>query len=141
MPGDFIGFAAKDSGRYSAVAMEPTEICRFPLAALQECIALSPRLSRDLFMRVGHESSRAMDHIVLLGCGHATQRIAVFLLRLQARQNFFGSLSPRIDLPMRRADIADHLGLTVETVSRTFQILARQAIIVVISAEFVFWRN
>jgi CRP/FNR family transcriptional regulator, anaerobic regulatory protein len=132
LPGEFVGFLAKDSGCYSAVAMEPTEVCRYPLGALQEFIALSPRLSRNLFMRVDHERSRALDHVILLGCGRATQRIAVFLLRLQARQRHAGSVSPRIDLPMRRVDIADHLGLTVETVSRTFQLLARKAIIVVI---------
>jgi CRP/FNR family transcriptional regulator len=131
LPGDFIGFSAKDSGRYSAVALEPTEVCRYPRSALSKFIALSPHLSRRLLTRFIDERSRALDHIILLGCGNATQRIAVFLLRLQQRQAF-GSMSPRIDLPMRRADIADHLGLTVETVSRTFQLLVRTAVIVVI---------
>jgi CRP/FNR family transcriptional regulator, anaerobic regulatory protein len=132
LPGDFIGFSAKDSGRYSAVALEPTEVCRYPRSALHKFIALSPHLSRRLLTRFVDERSRALDHIVLLGCGNATQRIAVFLLRLQMRQTGSGSMSPRIDLPMRRVDIADHLGLTVETVSRTFQLLVRTAVIVVI---------
>lgn len=57
------------------------------------------------------------------------ERLADFLLRLAAREAMLGQVGNRVALPMGRGDIADHLGLTMETVSRTFTKLRQQGLI------------
>ena len=68
---------------------------------------------------------RAHDHMVLLGRKTAQEKIASFLLEMARRL----AKSDHFDLPMQRADIADHLGLTIETVSRTLTQLGRAGLI------------
>ena len=60
------------------------------------------------------------------------ERVAAFLIMMRDRLRRLGHTSPSLALPMTRLDIADHLGLTVETVSRTFTKLARAKVIVVV---------
>jgi CRP/FNR family nitrogen fixation transcriptional regulator len=67
---------------------------------------------------------RAQDHMLLLGRKSALEKIATFLLDLSERLG-----DDQVDLPMSRTDIADHLGLTIETVSRTLTQLERQHVI------------
>ena len=69
---------------------------------------------------------QAQAHMVLLGCKNAREKVATFLLGIAARTPGFGN---RVELPMMRRDIADHLGLTIETVSRTIAELARDGVI------------
>jgi CRP/FNR family nitrogen fixation transcriptional regulator len=68
---------------------------------------------------------RAQNHMLLLGRKSAVERIATFLLDLAARISEDG----HVDLPMSRIDIADHLGLTIETVSRSLTQLEREGVI------------
>ncbi len=131
-PGDFVGLVFEEKSPFSAFALGSTEVCCHPHAAFNELIDSSPRLARSLLMRIYEELSVAQDHMVLLGCGNARERVALFLVRLQERQRRTGKMSPRINLPMRRSDVASHLGLTVETVSRIFQDFVRKKIIMVI---------
>jgi CRP/FNR family nitrogen fixation transcriptional regulator len=69
---------------------------------------------------------RAQDHMLLLGRKTALEKIATFLLDLAGRAS---DDDGTLDLPMSRADIADHLGLTIETVSRSLTQLERDAVI------------
>lgn len=79
---------------------------------------------------------RAQDHMLLLGRHTACERVAAFLLDFQQRTQ-----GPEIDLPMSRQDIADYLGLTIETVSRTVTQLAASGMIELVSCRRIILRN
>jgi len=79
-----------------------------------------PSLNQRLLELAGEELAEAQRQIVLLGRRSAEERVASLLFDLQARQAALGRSASSIDLPMSRAEIGEYLGLTVETVSRTF---------------------
>jgi CRP/FNR family nitrogen fixation transcriptional regulator len=83
-------------------------------------------LPAELMTAMMRRLEQAQGHMVLLGCKNAREKIATFLLGIAARAP---SLGNHVDLPMLRCDIADHLGLTIETVSRTLAELARDGVI------------
>ena len=82
------------------------------------------------------ELQRAQDHIMLL-IKTAQERVAGFLLEMAAR----GASTGEIELPMSRQDIADYLGLTIETVSRTLTQLEKSAAIAVPTSRRIVLRN
>ena len=82
-------------------------------------------MSRQILAAMIRALERAQAHMLLLGRKSAMEKIAAFLLDLAQRETDHGP----IDLPMCRTDIADYLGLTIETVSRTLTQLERQGII------------
>lgn len=83
-------------------------------------------LSAELIMVMMQRLEQAQGHMVLLGCKNAREKVATFLLGIAARTPSIGN---HVELPMLRCDIADHLGLTIETVSRTIAELARDGFI------------
>lgn len=119
-PGDFCGIATDGTYAYSAEALEPTEICSMPRKKLEAVFARHPELERRLLAIISHELSVAQDQMLLLGRKTATERLAAFLLRQSERNERLNWPANPVHLPMSRADIADYLGLTIETVSRTF---------------------
>ena len=131
-PSDLVGLVNAESSADSAFAMGPTEVCRFPHSAFDAFVAGSPRLAHRLIIRAHELLADAQDHMVSLGCGSAREKVASFLARTQQRQGRLLKVSPTVNLPMRRFDVAAHLGLTVETVSRVFQDFVRRKIIIVI---------
>ncbi|MSP49514.1 MAG: hypothetical protein EXQ95_09330 [Alphaproteobacteria bacterium] len=88
-----------------------------------------PTLERRLLGMVSHELAAAQDQMLLLGRKTAKERLASFLLLLANAARRDGRSGNPVDLPMSRWDIADYLGLTVETVSRSFTQLRRQGMI------------
>lgn len=108
-PGDWFGIEAGPVHRFAAEAVSDAIVEAHDRAAM---IALSgrPPLGGELIEATVKELSRAHDHMMLLGRKTAEEKVATFLLDLDRR-------GVR-DLPMRRQDIADYLGLTIETVSR-----------------------
>lgn len=120
LPGDFCGIATDGTYAYSAEALEPSEICSMPRRKLEAVFSRHPELERRLLAIVSHELSVAQDQMLLLGRKNAVERLAAFLLRQSARSERIGWPADPVQLPMSRADIADYLGLTIETVSRTF---------------------
>ena len=82
--------------------------------------------SAELMTAMIRRLDQAQAHMVLLGCKNAREKVATFLLGIAARTPGFGN---QVELPMMRRDIADHLGLTIETVSRTIAELARDGVI------------
>jgi CRP-like cAMP-binding protein len=124
MTGDFIGLDAAESYAFAAEAIVETTLIRYSRRKVEALAAEEPRISQSLveIMRSGLAAAR--ERMLLLGHMTAMERIASFLLDLSERR-----ADGRISLPMTRTDIGDFLGLTMETVSRTFSQLKNDGII------------
>jgi CRP/FNR family transcriptional regulator len=129
LPGDFVGMAASMRHGCSADAIGPVTVCRFSRSAFTRFIEHRPHLLRRINELTIRELSQAQQHMVLLGRRSAEEKIGTFLIGWRDRLAAFSSPSKTIPLPMSRLDIADFLGLTIETVSRTFTKLEREGVI------------
>src|ERR1700692_984246 len=129
LPGDFLGMTASARHSFSADAIGPVVICRFLRASFARFIEDKPHLLRRINELAVRELSQAQDHMVLLGLRSAEEKIATFLIAWRDRLVLLGDPSSTVPLPMRRLDMADFLGLTIETVSRTFTKLERDGVI------------
>jgi CRP/FNR family transcriptional regulator len=118
-PGDFLGIALNETYVYTAEALTPVRLCRFPRRRLEALLKDIPALEHQLLDEVATELVAAQDQMLLLGRKTARERVASFLLMLAKRAERHGRQVNPVELPMSRADIADYLGLTTETVSRT----------------------
>lgn len=132
LAGDFLGLALMDRYGVTAEAVTPVKVCRFPRAAFLAFVDSKPHLLRRLHEFAGHELSLAQDQMLLLGRRTAEEKVAAFLLNLQARYGRIGAISVTVPLPMNRQDIADYLGLTIETVSRTLTRMSRAKTVLII---------
>jgi CRP/FNR family transcriptional regulator len=132
LPGDFLGLALLDRYGVSADAVAETKVCRFDRKAFSSYLDAKPHLLRRLHEFASHELSLAQDQMVLLGRRSAEERLAAFLVSLRERLARIGQTSVTLPLPMTRQDIADFLGLTIETVSRTLTKLAKDKVILVV---------
>jgi CRP/FNR family transcriptional regulator len=117
--GDFLGLAPEHAYIYGADAVGDVTLERFARAKVEQLIEASPRVARLLLRSACSELIAAQDQMLLLGRKTARERVASFL-RLMARREGRDALT----LPMTRAEMADYLGLTVETVSRVLSQLA-----------------
>lgn len=120
--GDLLGLPGMDQGTYAyeAVALTPVRLCRFRRDRLMALVGEAPALRKRLLSMVAGELASAQDQMLLLGRKTAQEKVATFLLGQRAKAARSGLPTDAVHLPMTRADIADHLGLTVETVSRCF---------------------
>jgi CRP/FNR family transcriptional regulator len=118
-PGDFLGIALNDIYAYTAEAIEPLQLCRFPRKKLEDLLVELPRLERRLLGEAAHELAVAQDQMLLLGRKTAKERVASFLVSLSRRAVKRRRPASPLEIPMSRTDMADFLGLTTETVSRT----------------------
>ena len=125
---DFIGLALRDRYAYSVEAVSDSVVCRFPRLKLEALFEEMPRLENSLLDRAANELVAAQDQMLLLGRKTAVERLASFLVTLAARQGATGEGAVLI-LPMTRTDIADYLGLTIETVSRSITRLRKDGMI------------
>ena len=112
-PGDFFGMNDARERALTAEALSDAIIVRYPRRGFDGAIDQEPRLGRFLLAVLCGGLATAQDRMLLLGRKTAVERIASFLLKMAERVS-----ADRIALPMARLDIADHLGLTIETVSR-----------------------
>ena len=116
--GDFLGLAIGDDYVFSAEAMEPSTVCRFRKGPFRALVESSPPLEHMLLHRTMHELAAAQNQMLLLGRKTAIERMASFLLDLPGHDPARPSAPGHVRLPMKRGEIADYLGLTIETVSR-----------------------
>ena len=130
-PGDFAGVRPTEACAYNAEALEPSLVCYFPHAFLESTAVTTPGVKDRLIARGQTEYHKAQDHIVLLGKKSAEERLQSFL-ELVGRSigTPDGSGNQRVPLPMSRQDIADYLGLRLETLSRTLTLLKNEGRIV-----------
>jgi len=132
LPGDFLGLAMADEYGVCADAVDSVTACRFSRAAFSHFLDQKPHLLRRLHEFATHELSLAQDQMVVLGRRTADEKIASFLIGLRNRWSRLTGASVTIHLPMSRQDIADFLGLTIETVSRTLSRFAREKAILIV---------
>jgi CRP/FNR family transcriptional regulator, anaerobic regulatory protein len=119
LPGDFLAMPLADRFSFSADAIGEVNVCRFPREELKRLIQSSPNIMRLLIEFATRELQTAQDQLTLLGNGSAEEKVAAFLINWRDRMARITSISQAVPLPMRRRDIADFLGLKLETVSRT----------------------
>jgi CRP/FNR family transcriptional regulator len=128
-PGDFLGLSAKGNYSYSAEAITEVKLCRFQRRDLTRLFRDFPTLVDRLLTIANDELAVAQEQMLLLGRKTAQEKIVTFLLAMADRAKRRGQADRRLHLPMSRAEIADYLGLTVETVSRTMTKLRGQGAI------------
>ena len=136
LPGDIFGLEFANEHALSAEAITDVKVLVVKRSALDSLANRDAGFARQLFALTSRELSRVQDRVLLL-IKSAQERVAGFLLEMAARApagNF-------IELPMSRQDIADYLGLTIETVSRTFTSLESCAAIEVLTSRRIVLRN
>jgi len=133
MAGEVFGFEAGATHEMAAEAVSECTVIAYRQRGLEAMVSGDGRMGRWFFSHVMTCLTLAREHSLLLSRGSAAQKIAAFLQEIANRE---GNDS-RIDLPMSRQDIADYLGLTIETVSRTLSQLDRDGIIALPSARKV----
>src|SRR6202171_3248979 len=132
LPDDFLGMPLADSHNFSADAIGEVALCRFSRDDLTKFIQSSPSVMRLLIEFATRELDMAQDQLLLLGNGSAQEKVATFLVSWRNRLARLSVFSETVPLPMRRQDIADFLGLKLETVSRTLAKLEQKNVIRVI---------
>jgi CRP/FNR family transcriptional regulator len=117
---DLLGFDALESGRHTHTveALETASVCRVSFAALQQLTAGDLQLHRVVMKKMCRQLGDERMTIFMLGRMSAEQKLAQFFLKLSAVMQESGCVADRINLSMPRNDIANYLGLALETVSR-----------------------
>ncbi len=134
--GDFFGLEFDDKHAFSAETIVNSKVRLIKRTALMARAENDKDVARRLWMMTGDELKRVQAHVLLL-IKTAKERVAEFLLEMARR----GSPDEAVDLPMTRQDIADYLGLTIETVSRTLTDLERNGTISLPKSRRVVLRN
>lgn len=137
---DFLGRPFRFESNLNAEAATDVTLCTFPKAAVERLIQASPELERRLYRQALDELDQARDWMVTLGRKTASEKIASFLLMIvrhtepdhDPERN-----SASFDLPLTRADIADFLGLTIETVSRQLTRLRTDKVISITNSRHI----
>jgi CRP/FNR family transcriptional regulator len=127
--GDVVGFSQPQKYSYGAEAVTPIKVRRIARRSLDEAIELSSALRPQVFAKLCEEMAATQDQMVLLSCKSAEERLCSFLVYLMRRTRAAQRPDVIIDLPMTRLDMADYLGLTIETVSRNLTRLAKRGIL------------
>ena len=133
LPGDFLGLSINGRHGISADAVGPVSVCRFVKTSFSRFMAEKPNLLRRINEFITRDLDEAQEQMVLLGRRSAEEKVAIFLIKWRDRLARIGPLASLTPLPMSRQDIADYLGLTIETVSRTFTKLERDGVIEIVS--------
>ncbi|RDV05749.1 helix-turn-helix domain-containing protein [Undibacter mobilis] len=136
LPGDVFGIEVGEQHTFSAESIVDSKVMLIKRSSLLALASRSADVARQLWTMAATELQRAQDHTMLL-IKTAQERVAGFLLEMAKR-------TPRanaVELPMSRQDIADYLGLTIETVSRTLTQLENSAAIEVPTSRRIVLRN
>ena len=125
--GDCFGVDGSSERPYSAEAVDDVVVMRYPRKATERTIDENPALARHLCDSMLRDLANAHGRTLLLARMTAPERVATFLLEMFERCD----RSKALDLPMSRNDIADYLGLTIETVCRVLSLFKREDIIAI----------
>ncbi len=131
LPGEVIGLDALSSEKHPgfAVALEDSRYCEIPFRDFQRMLNESPKLNQVMLRMLSEEMTETRELLLVVGRLDARTRVSLFLLSLSRRLARRNQDPDRFRLTMDRRDIANYLGLTIETVSRTLSGLQRDGII------------
>ena len=136
LPGDLFGHEVGSEHSFSAEAITDVKVIVIKRSAVEALAARDNDVARQLWAMTGRELQRVQEHILLL-IKTAQERVAGFLLEIAERIKS----TNEVELPMSRQDIADYLGLTIETVSRTLTVLENSEAIALPSSRRIVLRN
>ncbi len=136
LPGDIFGLQSDDEHSVSAEAITDVKVLVVNRCAFNTLAGRNTSIAQEIFAITSRDLRRMQKRILLL-IKSAQERVASFLLEMAERM----PASNAIDLPMTRQDIADYLGLTIETVSRTLTALETAAAIELRSSRRIVLRN
>lgn len=136
LTGDTFGLETDGEHAFSAEAISECKLLVIKRSALVALAARDYDVACQLLALTGTELRKVQDHILLL-IKNAEERVAAFLLEMAARV----PVGATVELPMSRQDIADYLGLTIETVSRTLRHLESTSTIHFSSSRRIVLRN
>jgi len=122
LPGDIFGLGNGDFHRFTAEAIVDTTVRLVKRQSLERVARTDPAMARSLLTMTTDNLQHVENHMLLLGRKTARERVAAFLLEMNGRLTAAGVMA----LPMSRRDIADYLGLTLETVSRALSAFQRK---------------
>lgn len=122
LPGELIGLDAIHDGEHpcSAIALETTSLCELPFNSLEDLSGKIPELHHQLFRVMSKEIAGDQSLLMLMAQKSADERLAAFLVNLSSRLKARNFSETEFNLTMSRKDIGNYLGLTIETISRTF---------------------
>ncbi|RYY74730.1 MAG: fumarate/nitrate reduction transcriptional regulator Fnr [Gammaproteobacteria bacterium] len=137
LPGEVVGLDGLANNIYtnSVIALETASVCEIPFNRLEDLSLKIPSLQHYFFQLMSREITQEQQVIRLLGKSDAETRIASLLLSISARNGRRNLATHQFLLPMSRTDIANFLGLTIETVSRVFTRLQKNNVITVNKKE------
>jgi CRP/FNR family transcriptional regulator, nitrogen fixation regulation protein len=137
LPGDIFGLVSENVHRLTAEAIVDTTVRLVKRRALEQAADTDVNVARHLWAMTASDLRRAEDQMLLLGRKTALERVAAFLLEMDRRLAVTGAMA----LPMCRRDIADYLGLTLETVSRAFSQFQNDGVLDLSGARQITLRN
>lgn len=118
--GDMLGLDHPIFYANSAEALTKCKVRCIPIKAIDKLIETEPGFGQTILRMTSQELADAREQLVSLGRKSAMEKLATFLLRIARRNVQIGHAGETVHLPMKRSDIGDYLGLTIETVSRNF---------------------
>jgi CRP/FNR family transcriptional regulator, nitrogen fixation regulation protein len=136
LPGDVFGFELEDEHTHSAETIIESRVLIVRRSAVQALAARDHDAARELWTLTARELQRVQRHVTLL-IKTAQERVVSFLLEMADR----APIGNAVQLPMSRQDIADYLGVTIETVSRTLSSLETAATIELPNSRRIVLRN
>ena len=122
LPGELLGLDAIHENTHpcSAIALETTSLCEIPFSTLENLSTEIPELHHQLFRIMSKEISNDQTLLMLMAQKSAEEKLAAFLVNLSSRLKQRNFSETEFNLSMSRKDIGNYLGLTIETISRTF---------------------
>lgn len=137
-PGDFFGSYQKGKYNYSAESIGDLRVCVFKQSSLDDYLEKNMKLAKELLHMTSHELTLAQDRMMVLGKMNASERVVKFILNISNQRLRIGWQNNPISIPMTRQDIADYLGLTLETISREFTKLKTANVIKFLSSKQIY---
>jgi len=137
-PGDFFGSYKKEKYNYSAEAIGEVKTCVFGQESLDSYLEQNMELAKELLHMTSHELTLAQDRMGVLGKMNASERVAKFIINISEQRARIGWQNNPVSLPMTRQDIADYLGLTLETVSREITRFKTSNLIKLMNSKQIF---
>lgn len=139
--GDLFGWVENGEYSFSAEAVTDAKVEKFQRSRIDRAMTEDRALGRRIMAMLSSQLACAHQHVVLLGRLTAYERVATFLLDLARRRRQSRPDDGIVEVPMNRRDLADYLGLTVETVSRVMNGLKRKGVIFFTAPEDVYLKQ